>query len=139
MSLESRIKTYVEIDDELKRVADEVKILKSNKVALEEDISNQMVQHHIQELDCKDQTKVKVYTKKSSPNVFTKPNVIECAITLFGSDKTDELVNLIEERKRTKETTGIKRMAATRKRALPKSETQVESVTDAAVDEEDAF
>jgi len=117
MSLENRISTFIELDDELKRVADEVKILKTNKVALEDDISKMMVQHNIHELDCKDHTKVKVYTKKSSPSVFTKPNVLQCALTLFGAEKADILVDLIEQRKVTRETTGIKRMASTRKRA----------------------
>jgi len=117
MSLETRINTFVELDDELKRVADEVKVLKTNKTALEEAISTQMVQHHIEELACKDDTKVKVYTKKSSPSVFTKPNVMQCAATLFGAEKADALVELIEQRKVTKETVCIKRMASTRKRS----------------------
>jgi len=117
MALENNIKTFVELDDELKRVAEEVKVLKTNKEALAEDISTQMIKHHIEELDCKDHTKVKVYTKKSSPSVFTKPNVIQCALTLFGSEKTDALVDLLEQKKVTKETVCIKRMASTRKRS----------------------
>jgi len=114
MPLDNNLKTFVQIDNELKRVAEEVKALKANKVALEEDISTQMVHNQIEELDCKDQTKIKIYTKKSCPNVFTKPNVFECAVTLFGSEKAEALVKLVEERKKTKETTGIKRMATVR-------------------------
>jgi len=106
--------TFVQIDNELKRVAEEVKSLKANKIALEQDISSQMVQNQIEEIDCKDKTKVKIYTKKSSPNVFTKPNVLSCATTLFGPEKAAALVALVEERKVTKETTGIKRMASVR-------------------------
>ena len=114
MPLDTNLRTFVEIDNELKRVAEEVKALKANKVALEEDISTQMVQNQIEELDCKDQTKVKIYTKKSCPSVFTKPNVFECAVTLFGREKAESLVKLIEERKKTKETVCIKRMASVR-------------------------
>jgi len=114
MSLESSIKTFVQIDDELKRVATEVKVLRGNKVALEQTISEQMIQNHIEELDCRDNTKLKVYTKKSNPNVFTKSNVSECATLLFGEDRAEQLVNSIEERKETKESCSIKRMSVTR-------------------------
>ena len=115
-NFEGKLKTFVEIDNELKRVANEVKELKQSKLDLENSLSEHMVHHEIEEHSCMDNTKVKVYTKKSSSNVFTKPIVYECALTLFGQDQADALVKLVEERKEVRESTGLKRMSSTRKR-----------------------
>lgn len=115
-SFEGKLKTYVDIDNELKRVAQEVKELKQNKTDLEHYLSDHMVNHEIEEHSCMDNTKIKVYTKKSSSNVFTKPIVHECAMTLFGQENADKLVKLVEEHKEVRESTGLKRMSTTRKR-----------------------
>ena len=115
-NFEGRLRTFVEIDDELKRVANEVKKLKQSKVDLETALSEHMVQNEIIEHSCMDNTKIKVYTKKSTSNVYTKPVVYECATTLFGASQADALVRLVEEQKEVRQSTGLKRMSSTRNR-----------------------
>lgn len=114
MSLETNVKTFAQIDDELKRVAGEVKALRANKTSLANDISSQMNQKQVEEIDCPGDTKVKKYTRKSSSNVFNKSNVEECALALLGADRTATLLKMIEDKKEVKESTGIKRMSSKR-------------------------
>ena len=108
--MENTVKTFAEIDDEIKRVRNEIKTLRSNKVSLENDISSHMNNNQIEEIDCADDTKVKKYTKKSISNVYKKENVQECALLLIGEDRTNALLKMIEDKKEVRETTGIKRM-----------------------------
>lgn len=117
MTFETDLQVFTEIDDELRRVAEEVKTLRNDKLALEQSISAHMVENQIEEHECHDKdTKIKIFTKKSSTNTFTKPIVYECAQILFGADKAESLVKMIDDRRETKESTGIKRMSMSRKR-----------------------
>lgn len=116
MSVENTVRTFTEIDDELKRVAEEIKSLKANKISLENDISSHMDRNELDEMDCSDNTKVKKYTKKSVSNVFKKPNVEECALLLFGADRTEALIKMIEEKKEVRESVGLKRMSTKRQK-----------------------
>lgn len=110
MSFETTLRTYVEIDDELKRVASEAKALRKNKAALESAISSHMVDHEIGEHTCLDTSRVKIYTKKSTKSAFNKDGVHECAQLLFGSEKAEALLALIEDKKDVTESTGLKRI-----------------------------
>lgn len=110
MSFEASLRTYVEIDNELKRVASEAKVLRKNKVALEEAISAHMVENDIGEHTCVDASRIKTFTKKSTTTAFNKAGVYECAQVLVGSEKALALVSLIEDRKDVKESTGLKRL-----------------------------
>lgn len=116
MSVETTVKTFTEIDDELKRISEEIKSMKANKVSLENDISSHMDRNELDEMDCSDNTKVKKYTKKSVSNVFKKPNVEECSLLLFGKERTEALIKMIEEKKEVRESVGIKRMATKRQK-----------------------
>ena len=109
MSFETSLTTFVEIDDELKRVSEEAKVLRKNKAALEEAISTHMVQHDIGEHMCTDESRVKIFTKKSTKSAFNKAGVYECAQTMFGSDKAANLIALIEDKKDVQESLGLKR------------------------------
>lgn len=116
MSVQNTVKSFTEIDDELKRVAEEIKSLKANKISLENDISSHMDLNELDEIDCSDNTKVKKYTKKSVSNVFKKANVEECSLLLFGSERTEALIKMIEEKKEVRESIGLKRMATKRQK-----------------------
>jgi len=100
--METTVKSFTEIDDEIKRIRGEIKTLRSNKISLESDISSHMNNNQLEEMDCADDTKVKKYTKKSIPNVYKK--------VLFGEERTKALMKMIEDKKEVKETIGIKRM-----------------------------
>lgn len=113
-TLEANVKTYAKIDDELKRISEEVKALRANKNSIANDISSQMEQKQVQEVDCPGDTKVKKYTRKSSSNVFKKDNVEECALALLGADRTATLLKMIEDKKEVKESTAVKRMSSKR-------------------------
>ena len=108
--MDTTIKSFAEIDDEIKRVRNEMKTLRSNKNALETDISSHMNTNQLEEIDCKDDTKVKKYTKKSISNVYKKDNVEACCVLLFGDERTKTLLKMIEDKKEVRETVGIKRM-----------------------------
>jgi len=109
--MDNTVKTFTEIDDEINRMRHEIKTLRSNKVSLECDISSHMNSNQIEEIDCPDETtKVKKYTKKSISNVYKKENVESCSILLFGEDRTNALLKMIEDKKEVRESTGIKRM-----------------------------
>jgi len=112
--MDSTVKTFTEIDDEIKRIRNEIKTLRANKISLEGDISSHMNSNQIEEIDCQDDTKVKKYTKKSISNVYKKDNVHECSLLLFGEDRTNALLKMIEDKKEVRETTGIKRMKCQR-------------------------
>lgn len=110
MSFETSLRTYVEIDDELKRVAAEAKTLRKNKAALESAISSHMIDREIGEQTCLDASRVKIYTKKSTKSAFNRAGVHECAQLMFGTDKADALLALIDEKKDVTESTGLKRI-----------------------------
>lgn len=110
MSFETSLKTYVEIDDELKRIAEEAKMLRKNKAALEAAISTHMVENEIGEHRCMDASRVKIFTKKSTKSAYNKSGVYECAQVLLGSDKAEALICMLEEKKDVRESTGLKRM-----------------------------
>jgi len=112
--MENTVKTFTEIDDEIKRIRGEIKTLRSNKISLESDISSHMNNNQLEEIDCADDTKVKKYTKKSIPNVYKKDNVEACSLLLFGEERTKTLMKMIEDKKEVKETVGIKRMKRNR-------------------------
>jgi len=107
--METTVKTFTEIDDEIKRIRGEIKTLRSNK-----NISSHMNNNQLEEIDCADDTKVKKYTKKSIPNVYKKDNVEACSLLLFGEERTKTLMKMIEDKKEVKETVGIKRMKRNR-------------------------
>jgi len=90
--LEKNIQTFSNIDDEMKQLNEQLKILRQNKGSLEATISDEMTQNSIQEVVCEDETKVKVYTKRLTKNAFNKSNVQSCAVKLFGEDNADALV-----------------------------------------------
>ena len=108
--MDNTVKTFTEIDDEIKRIRSQIKTLRANKVSLESDISTHMNTNQIEEIDCTDDTKVKKYTKKSISNVFKKENVESCSILPFGEERTKALIQMIEDKKEVRETVGIKRM-----------------------------
>lgn len=115
LSFEMSLRTYVEIDDELKRISSEAKSLRSNKAALESAISSHMVDNEINEHKCLDTSRVKIYTKKSSKSAYNKAGVYDCAQILFGSEKADALLARIEERKNVTESTALKRIGVPHK------------------------
>lgn len=115
MSFETSLKTFVEIDDELKKVADEAKLLRKNKAALETSISTHMMRNDIEEQSCLDNSRVKIVTKKRLSSGFNKRGVHECATELFGQDNATLLVKMIEEKKSVEESTGLKRLGAKEK------------------------
>jgi len=123
MSLENDIKTFANIDDEIKRLSEEMKVLRSNKGSLESTISNKMNEHSIEEVSCEDNTKVKVYTKRSVTNAFKKANVKSCATSLFGEDKAEALVKMIEDMQEVQESTGLKRLNAKKRKIQNEQET----------------
>lgn len=116
MSLESNIKTYTTIDDEIKRVRAEVKKLRTNKTSLEQHISSEMTQKELEEVSLQDETKIKMVTKTKKSNPFKKDNVMKCAVQLFGEEQSASLVKMIEELQQTSETTCIKRMNAKKRK-----------------------
>jgi len=109
-SFENSLNTYVKIDDELKKVSDEAKKLKKNKIELESKINTYMVENEIGEHFCTDSSRIKIYTKKSTKNYFNRSGVYECAHNLFGSEKADALIAMIDEKKEINESTGLKRL-----------------------------
>jgi len=50
--MENTVKTFTEIDDEIKRIRGEIKTLRSNKISLESDISSHMNNNQLEEIDC---------------------------------------------------------------------------------------
>ncbi|CAM9269301.1 unnamed protein product [Sphacelaria rigidula] len=112
MSFETSLKTFVEIDDELKTVTEEAKVLRKNKAALEAAISAHMVQNDIPEHRCMDTSRVRLFTKKSTKSAFNKAGVYECAQAMLGSDKAAALIAMIEDKKYVTESTGLKRTGA---------------------------
>jgi len=110
MSLETNIKTYATIDDEIKRIRGEVKKLRTNKTSLEQHISSEMTQKELEEVSLQDETKIKMVTKTRKTNPFKKDNVMKCAVVLFGEEKSASLVKMIEELQETAESTCLKRM-----------------------------
>lgn len=112
MSFETSLRTYVEIDDELKSVSEEAKVLRKNKAALEAAISAHMIENDIPEHRCRDTSKIKIYTKKSTKTAFNKAGVYECAQLMLGSEKAEALIALIEDKKNVTESTGLKRTGA---------------------------
>lgn len=109
MSFETSLTTFVEIDDELKRVAEEAKVLRKNKAALEEAISTHMVENDIGEHRCIDTSRVKIFKKKSTKSAYNKAGVYEAAQIMFGGDKAATLITLLEDKKDVKESFGLKR------------------------------
>ena len=110
VSFETTLKTYLEIDDELKKIAAEAKILRKNKSALEAAISTHMVENDIGEHRCTDTSRIKIFTKKSTKSAYNKSGVYECAQVMLGSDKAAALISMLEEKKDVRESTGLKRM-----------------------------
>lgn len=115
--LEKNIQAFSNIDDEMKKLSEELKVLRQNKGSLEATISSEMTENSIEEVVCEDETKVKVYTKRSTKNAFKKPNVQSCAIKLFGEDNADALVKMIEQMQETEESTGLKRLNHKKRKA----------------------
>lgn len=109
MDFESSLNTFVEIDDELKRVAEEAKVLRKNKATLEAAISSHMVENDIGEHRCIDASRIKIFKKKSTKSAYNKAGVFECAQILVGSDKATRLVAMLEEKKHVEESFGLKR------------------------------
>ena len=62
--METTVKTFTEIDDEIKRIRGEIKTLRSNKISLESDISSHMDNNQLEEIDCADDTCL-LYTSPS--------------------------------------------------------------------------
>lgn len=112
MSFETSLKTFLEIDDELKRIAEEAKMLRKNKAVLEAAISTHMVENEIGEHRCMDTSRIKIFTKKTTKSAYNKSGVYECAQAMLGSDKAEALIFMLEEKKDVKESTGLKRMGA---------------------------
>ena len=109
-SFERALKTYVQVDDELKRLLEEAKQLRKNKTDLESRISTHMVENDMGEHPCADSSRVKVYTKKSTKNFFNRAGVYECTQELFGPDNADKLIARIDEKKQISESTSVKRL-----------------------------
>ena len=109
-SFQKSLNKYVQIDDELKRVSDEAKELRKNKMDLGTRISAHMVENDMGEQPCVDNSRVKIYTKKSTKNYFNRAGVFECAHELFGPDNANKLISSIDEKKEISESTGLKRL-----------------------------
>lgn len=108
MSLEASVTNFVEIDDELKRISEESKVLRKNKASLEEEITSHMVQNEIGEIFTKN-SKVKIFKRKSTKSAYNKAGVFECAELLFGRDRATKLIAMIEDKKDITESVGLKR------------------------------
>lgn len=102
MSFKRSLEEFIAVDDEIKNMARESKELRRNKQILEEPISTHMLDNGLEEQSI-EISGVKVCKKKSSCNMFTKANVAQCALTLFGSEITDALIQMIEDLKETTE------------------------------------
>lgn len=116
--LEKNIQAFSSIDDEMKKLTEELKVLRQNKGSLEVTISDEMTENSIQEVVCEDDTKVKVYTKVSKKNPFKKPNVQSCAVKLFGEDNAEALIKMIEQMQEVEESTGLKRLNSKKRKAV---------------------
>lgn len=115
MSFVTSLTTFVEIDDELKRVTEEAKVLRKNKATLEVAISTHMVENDIGEHRCIDTSRVKVFKKKSTKSAYNKAGVYECAQIMFGGDKAATLIALLEDKKDVRESFGLKRTGVPKK------------------------
>lgn len=112
MSFARSLGEYIAVDDEILKLSTEAKELRKNKHVLEEAISSHMLDNELDEGKFEDAT-VRVVKKKKTTNTFTRSNVQQCALTLFGAEKTDALVRMIDDLKETTECHGIKRLRAT--------------------------
>ncbi len=109
MTFKRSLEEFIAVDDEMKKMSAESKELRKNKKILEDAISNHMVDNDLEEQSF-EQSRVKVFKKKTSSNSFTRANVTECALLLLGSEKCDALIKMIDGLKETTESTGIKRI-----------------------------
>lgn len=111
MSFTRSLKEFVAVDDEIKRVSQEAKELRKNKRVLENAISLHMINNELDEGRV-DTSALRVVQKKKTTNAYTRANVSECALTLFGSESAEKLLCMIDDMKQTKESHGIKRVRA---------------------------
>lgn len=111
MTFKRSLEEFLAVDDEIKKMSGESKELRKNKKILEDAISTHMLDNQLEE-ESFETSRVKVFHKKSSSNAFTKSNVHDCALTLFGAERAGSLVRMIEELKETTESSGIKRLRA---------------------------
>ena len=109
MSFARSVEEFIAVDDEIKRIAQEAKELRKNKTVLEGAISSHMLDNELDEGRFEEST-VKVVKKRKCSNAFTKSNVLQCALTLFGSERADSLVKMVEDMQETTESHGIKRL-----------------------------
>lgn len=111
MSFTRSIGEFVAVDDEIKRVTQEAKELRKNKRVLEDAISEHMISNDLEEGRF-ESSALRVVKKNKSTNAYTRNNVRECAMTLFGSESTEALLKMIDDMKQTTELNGIKRTRA---------------------------
>lgn len=111
MSFTRSLEEYIAVDDEIKRLSTEAKELRKNKNVLEDSISSHMLENELDEGRIQEAT-VRVVKKKKTTNTFTRSNVQQCALTLLGAEKTEALVQMIDDLKETTESHGIKRLRA---------------------------
>lgn len=109
MSFTRSLGEFLAVDDEIKRVSQEAKELRRNKTVLEDAISCHMLDNDLDEGKFEAST-VRVVKKQKSNNAFTRSNVQQCALTLFGAESAESLLRMIDDLKQTTESHGIKRM-----------------------------
>ena len=108
-SFARNLENFVTLDDEIKKKSEEAKKLRNNKAALEESISTHMLDHELDE-GTVDGSTVRMVKKKKVTNAFTRSNVQQCALALFGAEGADSLLRKIDDLKETTESHGIKRI-----------------------------
>lgn len=108
-SFARNLEKFVTLDDEMKKKSEEAKTLRNNKAALEQSISAHMLDHELDE-GTVDGSTVRVVKKKKVTNAFTRSNVQQCALTLFGAEGAESLLRKIDDLRETTESHGIKRI-----------------------------
>ena len=103
------LEKFISLDDEMKKKNEEVRGLRHNKAALEKSISAHMLDHELDEGTFETST-IRVVKKKVVKNAFTRSNVQQCALSLFGADGAASLLRKIDDLKDTTESHGIKRI-----------------------------
>ena len=106
-SFKRSVEQFITLDDKIKSITQEARGLRQSKHALEDAISTHLLDNDAHPHGA---IPVKVVTKKKVTNAFTRSNVEDCALHLFGADGAEKLMQQIEELKETTESHCIKRL-----------------------------
>lgn len=103
------LEEFINLDDLIKKKSEEARGLRHSKATLEECISAHMLDHELDEGTFETST-IRVVKKKKVTNAFTRSNVQQCALSLFGAEGAASLLRKIDDLKETTESRGIKRI-----------------------------